>query len=60
MNLTQMIVELRAEREQIEQAILVRERIAAGQLIAAFFLRGSHHEDGFTHDLVGRGCEPQR
>jgi len=31
MNLTEMIVELRAERENVEQAILVLERIAAGQ-----------------------------
>jgi hypothetical protein len=28
MNLTKMIVELRAERENVEQAILVLERIA--------------------------------
>jgi hypothetical protein len=31
MNITAMIAELRAEREHIEQAILVLERIALGQ-----------------------------
>ena len=31
MNITQMIVELRTEREHIDQAILVLERIAVGQ-----------------------------
>jgi hypothetical protein len=31
MNIAKMLAELRAEREQVEQAILVLERIAAGQ-----------------------------
>jgi hypothetical protein len=31
MNITQMIAELRTEKESVEQAILVLERIAAGQ-----------------------------
>ena len=31
MDITKMLAELRAEREQIEQAILVLERIAAGR-----------------------------
>jgi len=31
MNLTEMIAELRAECENVEQAILVLERIAAGR-----------------------------
>jgi hypothetical protein len=31
MNITQMIVELRSERENIDQAIAVLERIALGQ-----------------------------
>jgi hypothetical protein len=31
MNLTKMIAELRTEREHVEQAILVMERLATGQ-----------------------------
>lgn len=31
MNIDKMLAELRAEREQVEQAILALERIAAGQ-----------------------------
>jgi hypothetical protein len=31
MNIAKMLAELRAEREQVEQAVLVLERIAAGQ-----------------------------